>query len=88
MTIARQQPFARGTILVMDRGYLDFAWFAQLTEAGVFFVTRMKDGTAYEVVERRPVPSQGGVVTDKWIALGSAPSVGSTNGDSPCGASR
>ncbi len=43
VTIARQQPFARGTILVMDRGYLDFAWFAQLTEAGVFFVTRMKD---------------------------------------------
>ncbi len=69
VTIARQQTFAPGSILVFDRGYLDFAWFAQLTEAGVFFVTRLKDGAAYDVVQSQPLPTRGGVVADEWIAL-------------------
>jgi len=67
--VARQQTFPPGTILVFDRGYLDFTWFAQLTLSGVFFVTRMKDGTAYDVVARQPVPERGGVLADDWIAL-------------------
>src|SRR6266849_2841192 len=46
ITVAREQTFAPGTLLVFDRGYIDFAWFARLTEMGVFFVTRMKEGTA------------------------------------------
>jgi Domain of unknown function (DUF4372)/Transposase DDE domain len=40
VTIARRQTFVPGTILILDRGYIDFAWFARLTETGVFFVTR------------------------------------------------
>jgi hypothetical protein len=69
VTVARQQTFEPGTILVFDRGYLDFAWFARLTTGGVLFVTRMKDGTAYEVIERRPLPATGGVVADELIVL-------------------
>jgi hypothetical protein len=69
LTVVRQQTFAPGTILVVDRGYTDFGWFAELTAAGVYFVTRMKDRTVYEVVTRHPVPSVGGVVADEWIAL-------------------
>ena len=69
VTVARQQTFPPGTILVFDRGYLDFTWFAQLTLSGVFFVTRMKDGTAYDVVARQQVPERGGVLADDWIAL-------------------
>jgi hypothetical protein len=72
VTVARQQTFAPGTILVFDRGYLDIAWFAQLTETGVYFVTRMKETLLYEAVKHLDVPSQGGVVTDEWIALGNA----------------
>lgn len=60
VTVARQQSFARGTTLVLDRGYVDFEWFARLTETGVFFVTRMKDGTAYDVVQRQAVPERHG----------------------------
>jgi len=69
VTVARQQTFAPGTILVFDRGYLDLAWFAQLTDTGVYFVTRMKETLLYEVVKSLDVPSHGGVVTDEWIAL-------------------
>ena len=71
VTIARRQTFAPGTILVMDRGYIDFAWFARLTHAGVFFVTRLKDRTVYDVVQAHDVPARGGVVADEWIALSS-----------------
>jgi hypothetical protein len=69
VTVARQQTFAPETILVFDRGYLDLAWFAQLTDTGVYFVTRMKEILLYEVVKALDVPSHGGVVTDEWIAL-------------------
>src|SRR5438128_8251085 len=69
VTVARQQSFAPGTILILDRGYVDYEWFGRLTETGVFFVTRMKEGTAYDVVKRHAVPSVGGVVADEWIAL-------------------
>ena len=72
VTVARQQTFAPGTILVFDRGYLDIAWFAQLTETGVHFVTRMKETLVYEVVKRQEVPVHGGVVADEWIALRTA----------------
>jgi len=40
----------------MDRAYNDYRQFARCTEAGVYFVTRMKDNAVYAVVERRRVP--------------------------------
>ena len=67
--VARRLRFVPGTILVMDRGYLDFAWFAQLSAQGVFFVTRPKSNTAYEVVEGRPVREASLIVADEIIRL-------------------
>ena len=67
--VARQLRFAPGSIVVMDRGYLDFTWFGQLTSQGVFFVTRPKHNTAYEVVEERSFPEQSLVVADEIIQL-------------------
>jgi IS4 transposase len=65
--IARQQTFLPGTILVFDKGYTDFAWFAQLSAAGVFFVTRLKRKADYTVVERRTPPRDRGIVCDQVI---------------------
>jgi hypothetical protein len=69
MTVARQQTFAPGTVLVFDMGYIDYAWLAHLHRTGVVFVTRFRANTAYHVTERCPVPTRGGVVTDEQIAL-------------------
>jgi hypothetical protein len=69
VTVARPLTFAPGTILVMDRGYVDFAWFAELTRQGVFFVTRLKDNAVYAVLGTRAVPQRGPVVRDELIAL-------------------
>jgi hypothetical protein len=38
--VARSLVLPRGSIVAMDRGYVDFSLFAQWTGAGVFFVTR------------------------------------------------
>jgi hypothetical protein len=65
--MARQQGFPAGTILVFDKGYIDFRWFAELTAAGVFFVTGLKRNADYTVLERRTPPQDRGIVVDQII---------------------
>jgi hypothetical protein len=66
--VARKLKFQRGAMLVFDRGYNDYDWFRELTEAEVHFVTRLKDNAAYVVVEERPAKGDG-VRSDEIIAL-------------------
>ena len=65
--VARRLRFERGTVVVMDRGYIDYEWFVQLTHQGVYFVTRLKDNASFEVVETRPVPREGRVLKDQIV---------------------
>lgn len=67
LNVARRMRFDAGTVLVMDRGYIDYAWFVELTRQQVWFVTRMKDNAVYQVVERREVPEKGPVLKDEVI---------------------
>jgi len=60
-----------GSIVAMDRAYNDFKLFGSWSEQGVFFVTRMKEGTVYEVVESRPLPANRPVLADETIRLSS-----------------
>jgi hypothetical protein len=69
LTVLRRRSYARGTILVMDRGFVDFGWFGQLNQNGVVFVTRIKTDTRYEVLEARMVVAGGEVVSDEVIRL-------------------
>ena len=65
--IARFLDFPTGSILVFDRAYNDFEWFAELSERQIFFVTRMKDRTRYEVLSGRAVA--GAVLADEHIVM-------------------
>lgn len=65
--VARQMRFAAGTILVFDRGYTDYEWFANLIQQGVYFVTRLKENADYGVVENLAVPQGRGVRRDQVI---------------------
>src|SRR6058998_2474309 len=65
--VARRLRFERGTVVVMDRGYIDYEWFVQLTLQAVYFVTRLKDNASFEVVESRPVPPGTNVRRDEII---------------------
>ena len=67
--IAQTLTFAPGTIVAMDRGYLDYALYSRWTATGVFFVTRPRTNMLYRVIERRPVPPRGPVLADAIIQL-------------------
>lgn len=67
--VAWQIPFPAGTVVVDDRGYNDYRLFSYWSEAGVYFVTRMKDNARFEVVEQRAVPHHRGIVRDQIIRL-------------------
>jgi Transposase DDE domain/Domain of unknown function (DUF4372) len=69
LTVARQQTFAPGTVVVFDMGYIDYAWLATLHRSGVAFVTRFRANTDYHVTARCDVPRRGGVLSDERIAL-------------------
>ena len=53
---ARQVPLRPGSIVVVDRGYTDFALFGRWCREGVFWVTRMKQGIAYRIEQSRDLP--------------------------------
>ena len=66
---AHQIHFAPETIVVDDRGYNDYRLFAKWTDASVYFVTRMKDNTLFEVVEEHEVPRNRSILKDQTIRL-------------------
>ena len=71
ITVARRMQFQPGTMLVFDRGYEDHKWWRRLTGDGVYFVSRLKDSTAYTIVEQRPVPADSDILRDEVIVLDS-----------------
>ncbi len=66
---ARLLDMRPGSIVAMDRAYNDYALFSKWTEADVFFVTRLKSDTAYEVVEDREIPQGRNILEDRIIRL-------------------
>lgn len=73
--VAQGLTFAPGTIVVVDRGYLDYAFYQRCTDTGVWFVTRARTNMIHDVVERRPVPNRGPVLADEVIRLTSSHAV-------------
>ena len=71
INVAREFQFAPGTIVVFDRGYVDYKWYQRLNEDGVFFVTRLRRDAHYRVLERCPVPENRNIRKDELIELGS-----------------
>ena len=69
VTVAKTLDFEPGTIVVMDRGYIDYDLFDYWTGEGVWFVTRAKDNMAYRVVKKRDVPNRGNVLRDEEIVF-------------------
>jgi len=67
--VAQQLQFTPGTIVVDDRGYNDYRLFGRWCAQGVFFVTRMKSHTLYEVVQQRLIMPKGNIVNDQLVRL-------------------
>ena len=61
--------FLPDSIVVMDKGYIDFKWLYSLNENEVFFVTRAKENLIYEVIGQQEFTEGTGVVSDEIIKL-------------------
>ena len=66
---ARRRRLPSGSIVVMDKGFLDYSWYKSLSGQGVFFVTRARKNTRYRVTERRRVDTSKGLRADQTIVL-------------------
>jgi hypothetical protein len=71
ITVARTLQFEAGTIVVIDKGYADYAWWQRLDEQGVYFVTRLREDAKYRVETEREIPGlhQPRILSDQEITL-------------------
>jgi len=69
VNISRGLSFPEGSIIVIDRGYIDYELFAKWQEAGIYFVTRQKCNARFRVIQERPIPERGNILRDSIIVL-------------------
>jgi len=67
VTVGRTLEFPKGSIVAVDKGYNDYAWYKQLTDKGIYFVTRLKTNAKYRTVCRRSVLKSKGLTCDQTI---------------------
>lgn len=64
--------FEPGDLLIFDRDYLDHAWLYHYHYEGVWFVTRLKRNSGFEIIKEERVSEP--VLADQVIRLSSSPS--------------
>lgn len=65
ITVAQAMPIRAGATYVFDLGYYDYAWWAELHEAGCRIVTRFKSNTPLAVVRGLPVAKGSKILSDR-----------------------
>jgi hypothetical protein len=69
IALARGLPLPKGSIVALDRGYIDYRFLFRLTQDGVFFVTRQKVKAKFKVTKRFEVDWQRGLTSDHNVVL-------------------
>lgn len=67
--VAQSLDFPRGSIVALDRGYVDYHLFTRWTRQGVYFVTRLKANADIQIVKRHAVAQGGAIRSDETIRL-------------------
>lgn len=68
--VAERLSFPKGSILVIDRAYIDFNFLRDLDSSGVFFVTKAKCNADIYVVKEMNLPDNAeNVISDQHIIL-------------------
>ena len=68
ITVAQAMPIQAGATYVFDLGYYDYAWWAELHDAGCRIVTRLKVNTPLTVATERMI-EPGELATDSAVIL-------------------
>ena len=69
VNIGRTVNFPKDSIVVMDRGYIDYAWFNQLDQKKIYFVSRAKKNMKFKIIKRQKYNKGRGVTSDHLIEL-------------------
>jgi putative transposase len=65
----REVPYEAGDVLVFDRGYAYYGYFALICEKKAYFVTRLKKNTVYKRVKKNAVKGGGNIISDYEIII-------------------
>jgi hypothetical protein len=69
-TFLKHLNVAEGSYIVMDKGYTDYLQYAQWSDRGIYFITRMKDNARYESIEiDLPDDKDHEIIKDESITL-------------------
>jgi len=69
VNILKNFSFEAGTIIVFDRGLVDYRHWAEWTKQGIYFVTRLKKNADYQVVKSNKVCKTKNILKDQLIEL-------------------
>jgi hypothetical protein len=69
VNVLRSLAFPAGSMVVIDRGCVEYELLGEWQEAGIYFVTRQKGNAAYEVLERREVAVDSPILKDEIICF-------------------
>ena len=69
VNIAKLLKLPKGSIVVFDRGYIDYTWFRQLCKSDVFLVTRLKSNARFRIIERHRTDRATGVTSDHILQV-------------------
>ena len=56
-----------GSIVTIDKGLTHYAWYMELTDKEIFFVTRLKTNAKYRIIAHRAVLKHKGLTSDQTI---------------------
>jgi hypothetical protein len=69
MKLARGLCLPRGSVVAMDRAYVDYRLFQNWTDRGIYFVTRLKRHANYGALKQRPIRKNSLIRKDEIIGL-------------------
>lgn len=72
ITAAKEKslPLEKGSIIVFDRAYVDYEWWAKLNNNGIFFVSRVKSNQNIFVVGQHKTKLEKNILADEIVIFG------------------
>jgi hypothetical protein len=67
--IAQSLDLPKGSIVAIDRGYIDYGMFQRWTDKDVYFVTRLKAKSLIEITKELPVKGSSNVLCDCLVKM-------------------
>lgn len=69
--VAHTFTFPKGSVIVADRGYIDYRWLNILDSSGCFFITRAKTNMAFDIHQRFDVKGlkDDGVIEEQHVSF-------------------